>query len=268
LVSDDTEKVFIDSKETYKNINQFVDKFVSDVEPSKIIHYENKEPIFDYFAIEKAMERALTNRVWLKSGGYIIIEQTEALLTIDVNTGKYVGKGNFEDTILKINLEAAREIAYQLRLRNIGGLVVIDFIDMAYQQNRGRVYDEFVNELKKDRAKCTLLPISDLGLLQMTRKRTRETLSKYLSETCTYCSGKGYLKSRKAICYEIIRKLRGIDNTGEPKPISIYAHPAIIEMLGKEEMDTMHQVEKKLKRVIFVHPKLDFHQGHYEIVEG
>lgn len=266
LVNEETEKVYIDSKETYKNIIQFIDKFVSDIDSDKIVHYDEKEPIFDHFGIEREMEKALTNKVWLKSGGYIIIEETEALVAIDVNTGKYVGRGNFEDTIFKINIEAARAIAYQLRLRNIGGLIVIDFIDMAYQHNRERLYDELVNELKKDRAKCTLLPISDLGLLQMTRKRTRETLNKYLTEACSCCNGRGFLKSKKAVCYEIIRKLRGMKQ--ETEPISIYAHPSIIEMLGQEEMESMQKVEKRLKRVIFVHPKMEFAQSHYEIMEG
>ena len=167
--------------------------------------YEGSEPIFDHFSVEVDINRALGRKVWLKSGGYIIIDQAEALTAIDVNTGRYVGKRNLEDTILKTNLEAIKEIVYQLRLRNIGGIIIIDFIDMEREAHREKVYNDLEESLKADKAKTHVLKISELGLVEMTRKRIRESLGRTLCEPCFYCDGKGYLKSKTTICYEIYR---------------------------------------------------------------
>ena len=165
-------------------------------------------------------------RVWLKSGGYIIVDQAEALTVIDVNTGRYVGKRNFEDTILKINLEAAREIAYQLRLRNCGGIIIVDFIDMERHHHREKVYRTFEDSLRKDRAKNSIVKISELGLIEMTRKRTRESLIQTLCSPCFYCEGKGFVKNNKTVCYEIFRELSKFHTDLSVKEIQLFVHPS------------------------------------------
>ena len=165
-------------------------------------------PIFDAFGLEVELSKALRKKVWLKSGGYILIETTEALIAIDVNTGKYVGKRHLEDTILKTNLEAAKEIAYQLRLRNLGGLIIIDFIDMENVANREDVFNTLKEAIKKDRSKTNILRMSKIGLIQMTRKRNRENLHHVLCEPCFYCDGAGELKSKRTLCYEIFRRMQ------------------------------------------------------------
>ena len=213
------------------------------------------------------ISRSLENKIWLKSGGYIVIELTEALTAIDVNTGSYVGKRNLEETILKTNLEAVKEIAYQLRLRNIGGLIVIDFIDMEKTDNRERVFLSLKEALSKDKAKTHILKMSELGLIEMTRKRTRENLCRLLTETCFYCEGKGTIKSKKTICYEIFRDLER-----EPPPImpnsrNIYVqvNPEIANVLKEEEQQSVIELEKRVDRRIIIISQKDFHMEQYTI---
>ena len=203
---EDLDRIIVDSKKEHKQIIRFLDQF-NPAQKRVVKFYKGREPIFETYNIEQEIEKALSRRVWLKSGGYIIVDQAEALTVIDVNTGRYVGKRTFEDTILKINLEAAYEIAYQLRLRNCGGIIIIDFIDMENYRHRERVYREFEEALKKDRAKNSILKISELGLIEMTRKRTRESLIQTLCDPCFYCDGRGVVKGRRTICYEIFREL-------------------------------------------------------------
>ena len=169
--------------------------------------YEGDEPIFDAYGIEMEIQRALSKKIWLKSGGYIVIESTEALTAIDVNTGRYVGKRNLEETILKTNLEAVKEIAYQLRLRNLGGIIIIDFIDMEKEANREKVWNALRDATYKDKSKSNILQMSDLGLIEMTRKRTKESIGQVLCEPCFYCDGEGHLKSKQTVCYEVLRDL-------------------------------------------------------------
>jgi ribonuclease G len=206
LFTREVDRLVIDSREEYKNILEFMETFAPTLRYSVEL-YDGIEPIFDHYGIEMEISRALAKKIWLKSGGYIVIELTEALTAIDVNTGSYVGKRNLEETILKTNLEAVKEIAYQLRLRNIGGLIVIDFIDMEKKANRDRVFMALKEALSKDKAKTYILRMSELGLIEMTRKRTRENLTRLLSEPCSYCEGRGTLKSKKTICCEIFRDL-------------------------------------------------------------
>ena len=162
-------------------------------------------PIFDAYGISTELARALERKVWLKSGGYLVVDQAEALVAIDVNTGRYVGKKNLEDTILKTNLEAVQEIAYQLRLRNCGGIIILDLIDMEKEENKQRVYRALEEALKKDRARPSILKISELGLVEMTRKRTRDTMVRALCESCVQCEGKGFIKSKQTVAYEVLR---------------------------------------------------------------
>ncbi len=195
-------RIIIDSEESYVRTKEFLDSFHKPMS-EKVELYERREPIFEYFGVESEIVRAMSRKVWLRSGGYLIIDQAEALTFIDINTGRFVGKRNLEDTILRANLEAVREVAYQLRLRNIGGVVIIDFIDMETQADRDKVLNALIEALKKDRARCNVVKISELGLVEMTRQRTRESLERRLCEACFYCDGKGTLKSKQTVVYEI-----------------------------------------------------------------
>ena len=195
LLVHEADRLIIDASQHYATAIAFLDTF-NPVLKSRVELYDGKEPIFDAFNLEGDISRALKRKVWLKSGGYIIIEHTEALVAIDVNTGRYVGKHNLEETILKTNLEAVKEIAYQVRLRDIGGLIIIDFIDMQKKSSQEKVYSALQDALKKDRSKTHILPISDMGLVQMTRKRNKEPLTRIMREPCTYCEGAGSRISR------------------------------------------------------------------------
>jgi len=265
LFNADVERVVIDSKEEYDRILSYFGKHMPKLNTT-IELYEGEEPIFDHFGLEIEISRALQRKVWLKSGGYIVIEQTEALTAIDVNTGRYVGKRNLEDTILKTNLEAVREICYQLRLRNIGGIIIIDFIDMEKESNRDKVFGTLTETLKTDKAKTNILKISELGLVEMTRKRTRENISRLLSEACPYCEGKGYVKSRSSICSEIFRELQreAVDIKG--KSVLVSAHPDIADMLYEEARGGIEEIEKKYRKRITVKENAAFHIEQFEII--
>ena len=201
----------------------------------------------------------------MKSGGYIVIESTEALTSIDVNTGSYVGKRNLEETIVKTNLEAVKEIAYQLRLRNIGGLIVIDFIDMDREVNRERVFMALKEALEKDRARTTVLEMSELGLIEMTRKRTKEDINLFFTEPCLYCEGRGRLKSPTTICYDVFRDLEREWVSGEEGKVYVLVNPEIEKVLKEEERYSVMELEKRINRRIVIIAKNDFHLEQYEI---
>lgn len=264
LMGQNVEKLIIDSEVEYENIKEFIRTYFPKL-IDKIQLYEGEEPIFDAFGIELDISRALGRRVWLKSGGYIVIDHTEAMTVIDVNTGKFVGKEDLEDTILKTNLEAVKEIAYQIRLRNLGGIIIIDFIDMERYENRQKVFNAFSEAIAKDRAKSTVSHISELGIIQMTRKRVRESLSRTLSETCPYCEGKGFVKSLRTLCYEIFRKIKKTV-TSTTQRIIIRAHPAVAELLSDEERQGLEELEGKYKIKIIVTEDESLHQENYEVV--
>jgi len=265
LFTREVDRLIIDSEEEYEAVMEFIDTFAPKLRYSVEL-YEGSDPIFDAFGVEIEISRALGNKIWLKSGGYIVIELTEALTSIDVNTGSYVGKRNLEETILKTNLEAVKEIAYQLRLRNIGGLIVIDFIDMEKIPNRHRVFTALKEALSKDRAKTNVLPMSDLGLIEMTRKRTRASLNRLLTDTCFYCEGRGTLKSAETICYEIFRDLeRECASSEGAGNVYILAHPEIEKTLKEEEQKSIIDLEKRINRRIIITGKEDFHVEQYEI---
>ncbi|MCL4235554.1 MAG: ribonuclease E/G, partial [Deltaproteobacteria bacterium] len=226
---------------------------------------EGEEPIFDRYNLEIEISRALQKKVWLKSGGYIVIEHTEALTSIDVNTGRYVGKHNFEETILKTNLEAVKEICYQLRLRNIGGIIIIDFIDMDRELNREKVYNALAESLKADKARTNVLKISELGLVQMTRKRTRENILRLLSEPCPYCDGRGFVKGRATVCSEVFRAMhREARRTGEPSLV-VHVHPDIADMFYEEERTGVEELERKLGKMIIIKDQPSFHIEQFEV---
>jgi ribonuclease G len=263
LMVQDVKRLVVDSTEEYERIKDFVRTYFEKL-GGKIELYEGTEPIFDAFGIELDILRALGRKVWLKSGGYIVIDQTEAMTVIDVNTGKFVGKEELEDTILKTNLEAVKEIAYQIRLRNLGGIIIVDFIDMEKYENRERVFNAFVDAMKKDRAKNTMSHITELGLIQMTRKRVRESLGRTLCESCPYCEGKGFVKASRSLCYEIFRKITRLAKHGGER-IIVTAHPAVAELLTDEERTGVEDIEHKYNVKITIRESRNFHQENYEV---
>lgn len=265
IVTDDVNRIVVDSRMDQDRILQFITTFMPKMK-SSIELYDEEEPIFDNFGLEVEISRALGRKVWLKSGGYIIIEQTEALTAIDVNTGRFVGKHNLEDTILKTNLEAVKELAYQLRLRNIGGIIIIDFIDMEKEVNREKVYAALEEALKSDKSKTNILKISELGLVEMTRKRVRESIGRMMCEPCPYCEGRGYVKSKTTVCHEIFRELRRemLDIRGTKVLLTV--HPQVADLLYDEERRGLEELEKKFKKRVTVRAKPGFHQEQFEIV--
>jgi ribonuclease G len=264
LFSSEADRIVVDSEEEYNRIRSFASQFFPRIQ-DRIELYQGPEPLFDHYGIEIEVTRALDKKVWLKSGGYIVIEQTEALTVIDVNTGKYVGRSSLEDTTVKINLEAVKEIVYQLRLRNIGGIIIIDFIDMKSEENREKVYNALVDALRADRSKTTICKISELGLVEMTRKRVRESLGRSLSEACPYCSGEGVLKSKKTICYEVFRALERQGLLLSGKQVSLYVHPALAEELFGEERRFLEILEQRYGMKVNISASEKYHIEQYRI---
>jgi len=264
ILGHEAERLVIDSKEEYEKLIEFANTYFPKL-TSRIKLYEGNEPIFDAYGIEIEIPKALGRKVWLKSGGYIVIDQTEALTSIDVNTGRFVGKASLEETILKTNLEAVKEIAYQVRLRNLGGIIVIDFIDMEKKENRERVFNVFKEIMSKDRAKCTILEVSELGLIQMTRKRVRESLGRVLCESCPYCDGRGFVKSATTVCYEIFRELRKIGMTKRCRSAVLTAHPSVINMIYEDEREGFEAIEREFNLKVMLKADKNLHQEYYDI---
>src|SRR4051812_15312039 len=264
LFTADVEKLIIDSRSEYDRVKKFIAAFMPDFQ-GLIEHYDGQEPIFDGFGIEIEIDRALERKVWLKSGGYLIVDEMEALTAIDVNTGRFVGKSSLEDTITKTNLEAAREVAEQLRIRNIGGMIVVDFIDMDRPHNREKVTRLFNEHLRKDRSKAAVTRISELGLIEMTRKRTRESLLHNLTEPCTACEGKGYTKSRRTVTYELLRELRRQGDLVEGDTVLVEVHPDVAQVLGAADRPFLEEMEKRLQKRIVVKARGSFHVEDFEI---
>ena len=210
--------------------------------------------------------RALSRKVWLKSGGHIVIDHTEAMTVIDVNTGRYVGKRDQEETILKNNLEAVKEVAYQIKLRGIGGIIIIDFIDMEREKNRERVYQALVDAMAGDKARTRISRISDLGLIEISRERVREDLLRTMSEPCHYCEGRGYTKSPTTVVYEIFRELRRIGRLPDEQKIVIGVHPGVAELLYEEERQGVEDLEREHGTKIIVNADHTLHLEQYDIV--
>ncbi|HEY8923169.1 MAG TPA: Rne/Rng family ribonuclease [Polyangia bacterium] len=264
MFTPDVEKLIIDSRSEYDRVKKFIAALMPDF-TGHIELYEGTDPIFDGYGIEIEIDRALERKVWLKSGGYLIVDEMEALTAIDVNTGRFVGKSSLEDTITKTNLEACREVAEQLRIRSIGGMIVVDFIDMDRPQNREKVTRTFNEHLRRDRAKATVTRISELGLIEMTRKRTRESLLHNLTEPCTYCEGKGYTKSRNTVAYELLREIRRQGDLIESDTIIVEAHPTIADVLATTDHAFIEDLEKRLQKRIVVKGRGSFHMEDFEI---
>jgi ribonuclease G len=266
LLIQEVEKLVIDSKTTYEAVLTFLDTYMPSLK-DHVIFYEGSEPVFDAYNLEGEISRALKRKVWLKSGGYILIEHTEALAAVDVNTGRYVGKHNLEETILKTNLEAVKEIAYQIRLRDIGGIIIIDFIDMERKSNQEKVFNALKESLKKDKSKTHVLPMSEMGLIQMTRKRTREPLTRILCEPCFYCEGEGYLISRQSICYNIYREILRDTLDIHSGRLTLRVNPEIAEFLHGKENEIITSLERKIGRQIVIYPNSQFHMEEFDIYE-
>ncbi|MFO0640259.1 MAG: Rne/Rng family ribonuclease [Polyangiaceae bacterium] len=266
LFTDEVEQVVVDDRYQYERLCRFVEMFAPD-RVKDVLYYDEEEPIFDAYGISDEIGRALSRKVPLPSGGYLIIDQAEALTAIDVNTGRFVGKGSkdMEETILKTNLEAVNEIAYQLRFRNIGGLIILDLIDMEKSQNREKVRRTLEDLLQKDKAKTTLNRISELGLIEMTRKRTRESLGRLLHEPCFYCDGTGQLQSKETIAYEIIREVRRKHRDLPGYSVVVNAHPAVADVLNGSEKEAVAEAENRFMRKILVVPRKEYHLEQFDI---
>jgi ribonuclease G len=266
---DDVERMVVDSPKLHEEVVEFMNEFSPQL-AEKVHLYKGAEPIFDTFGVETEIHRSLSRKVWLKSGGYLVIDQTEALMAIDVNSGKYVGNNSsLEETTLKVNLEAVKEVVYQLRLRNIGGIIIIDFIDMDREQNREKVYRALEEELKRDRARTNVLKISDLGLVQMTRKRVQEDVVRYLSEPCFVCEGRGSIRSRQTLCYDIFRELqRQAARAVAKETLFVNAHPTVADMLYGEEFPILEQIEARIGKRVVVRAMQHVHPEKYEVYAG
>ena len=243
LLSPEMERVRVDSESTFIRMKEFADRFIPHMSPT-IEHYSGERPIFDLYSIEDEIERALGRKVSLKSGGYLIIDQTEAMTTVDVNTGAYVGHRNLEETSFRTNLEAAVAIARQLRLRNLGGIIIIDFIDMLEEEHRRQVLQALVGRLSGDHAKTQIMNVSPLGLVEMTRKRNRESLEHVLCQACPSCEGRGFVKSPETVCYEIFREILRQHAQFDFQELLVLARPEVVERLLDEESQSMAELEE------------------------
>jgi ribonuclease G len=264
ITDEDVNKIIVDTKINFKQVEKFVNRYLPSMK-GKIHLYENEQPLFEHYNIDVEIERALSNKVYLRSGGSLNIDQTEALVSIDVNTGKFVGKRTLEETILKTNLEAIKEVAYQLRVRNCGGIIIIDFIDMEKEENREQVYSVLLEALKKDRAKTNVLPISGLGLVEMTRKRTRDTLTRVMCEPCAYCEGSGVVKSVSTICYEILREITKSMKKAKGPTVSVFAHPEVSAQLTGADFEVIEMLEESLGKQLIIRADNSYHIEQYEI---
>lgn len=266
LMSEDVSSVWVDNEEIHKKVVKFVSQLMPKYKQNIVLYEENK-PLFDLYDIDIEISRSMDRKIWLKSGGYIVIDEAEALVVIDVNTGRFVGKKDLEDTILKTNLEAVREIAHQLRIRNCGGIIIIDFIDMEKESHREKVLEALSDELKRDRVKTNVNSMSQLGLVEMTRKRIRPSLIKTLCEPCRYCDGKGYIKRKSTVAYEIFRELErdsgGISN--KKINIVVHAHAEVVDWIYEVEGESLENIEKKLGHSVAFKIEPNYHIEQYEV---
>jgi len=269
LMSEDVTTVWVDDEEVYKKVSKFVTQLMPKYKQN-IIHYGEKKPLFDLYDIDLDISRATERKVWLKSGGYIVVDEAEALVVVDVNTGSYVGKKDLEDTILKTNLEAVKEIAHQLRVRNVGGIIIIDFIDMEKESHREQVLQAMQEELKKDRVRTNVTSMSELGLVEMTRKRIRPSLVKTLCEPCSYCDGKGYIKRKATIANEIFREIeREVGLTENTKRnLIVHCHAQIVDWIYEVENETLEHLEKRFGHSIAFKIETTYHLEQYEIFDN
>jgi ribonuclease G len=265
LVGGDIERIRIDSRETYQKARDFAAAFIPEV-VERIEYYPGERPIFDLYSVEDEIQKALERKVQLKSGGYLIIDQTEALTTFDVNTGAYVGHSTLEETIFKTNLEATQAIARQLRLRNLGGIIVLDFIDMTDEEHKAQVLRALESSLERSGARCHIGEVSALGLVEMTRKRTRESLEHVLCEPCPTCSGKGQLKTAETVCYEVFREILRAARQFEARQFLVLASQEVVDLLLDEESTSLAELEAFIGKPIKFQVEQLYTQEQFDVV--
>jgi ribonuclease G len=265
MLNDDIEKVRVDSRETFEKVTKFVHKFMPQLD-DRIEHYDGERPIFDLYGVEDEMQRALRKEVPLKSGGYLIVDQTEAMTTIDVNTGAYLGSRNLEETVYRTNLEAAQAAARQLRLRNLGGIIIIDFIDMNDEEHKRQVLRMLAKGLARDHAKTTVYPMSALGLVEMTRKRTTESLARQLCEPCPACNGRGVLKTAETVTYEIFREITRAVRQFNAQQLLVMANPLVVNRILEEESGAVAELEEFISKSIRFQAEEHYSQEQFDVV--
>ena len=266
FIGTNLEKIRIDSKLCFGEVKEFTDEFMPELS-DKLVLYSGNQPIFDVYGVESAIQTALDKRVNLKSGGYLIIEQTEAMTTIDINTGAFVGHRNLEETIFNTNIEATKAIAQQLQLRNLGGIIIIDFIDMQTDEHRNRVLESLCDALSKDRVKTNVNGFTQLGLVEMTRKRTRESLEHVLCDECPTCHGRGRVKTVETVCYEIMREIIRVYHLFSSEQFVVYASPAVSEYLINEESHgLLPEVEMFIGKRVKVKTEQFYNQEQFDVV--
>ncbi len=265
FVDENVVKVIVDSRSAYHRMSEFAEKFLPEFR-SRIEHYTGERPLFDLYNVEDEIQKALQSKVQLKSGGYLIIDQTEAMTTIDVNTGAYVGRRNLEETIFKTNLEAAQSIARQLRLRNLGGIIILDFIDMVNEEHKRQVLRTFEKYIERDHAKCFLTDISRLGLIEMTRKRTRESLEHIMCKPCPTCGGRGSVKTAQTMCYEIFREILRESRQYDSEKLLVLASQEVVDLLLDEESNSVAELEEFIGRPIQFQAENLYSQENYDVV--
>jgi ribonuclease G len=264
LFSPEVEEFLVDNRESYDKCVQFASSLVP-LLASRVKLYDSVAPIFEATGIEKEIDKAVRRRVWLKSGGYIVIDQTEALVAIDVNTGKYVGKRDFEETVFKINLEAVSEVVRQIRLRDLGGIVIIDFIDMERPEHRDEVFKALTRVLAEDKARTNVLEISELGLVEMTRKRVRQSLQSLLCAPCPTCKGSGLVKSDGTLAAEIFRKVEASARAAGGQEVLVRAHPDTAHHLETERAEAVERLQAMLGRKIVIQAVASYHREQYDV---
>jgi len=265
MVDENLEVIRVDSRETFKAMQDFAEQYVPEV-VEFIEHYPGERPVFDLHGVEDEIQKGLERKVQLKSGGYLIIDQTEAMTTIDVNTGAYVGSRNLEETIFKTNLEAAQGIVRQLRLRNLGGIVILDFIDMREEEHKRQVLRALEKALERDHARTNICEVSSLGLVEMTRKRTRESLEHVLCDTCPTCEGRGSIKTAETVCYEIFREILREARQFDARELLVLAGQDVVDMLVDEESSSLAELEGFIGIPIKFQVEALFTQEQYEVV--
>lgn len=265
LVTSDVERIRVDSKEDFDAMHEFAETFLPEVAPMLEL-YSRRRPIFDLHGIEDEIGKALDRKISLKSGGYLIFDQTEAMTTVDVNTGAFVGHRNLEETIYRTNLEAAVAIARQLRLRNLGGIIIIDFIDMEEDEHRENVMQVLQQSLSKDHARHQVTPFSPLGLVEMTRKRTRESLQHILCEDCASCDGRGFVITAESVCFEIFREIIRQSRQFEFDTVMVLAHQGVIDLLLDEQAQSLADLEEQTGKTIRLQPESLYLQDQFDVV--
>lgn len=266
MVQTQTDVIWVDNPETFESLKVFAKRFVPSA-LKRLMLYENDRPLFEVRGIDREIAKALKRRVDLSSGGYLVFDQTEAMTTIDVNTGAFVGKRDFSETIFKTNLEAAQMIARQLRLRNLGGIIIIDFIDMASDENRAAVLAELRRAVAPDHTKLTVSEFTELGLVEMTRKRTRESLAHVLCETCPVCGGRGQIKTARTVCYEIMREtLREFRQYRDAKSFKILASQSVIDFFLEDESAALDLLQEMMGKVVLLEVEPSYTQEEYDVV--